>query len=93
MDNNEGVTDELCCSTLPSANPQLSIPWLEQELPSTAGPKMIVLQKLSKALKFVFLPYWIAELFKYFCETNYSGMFIRYEKRKTIRGVIWEMFL
>lgn len=43
MDNNEGVTDELCRSVLPSATPQLSMPRLEEKLPSTAGPKMTAL--------------------------------------------------
>lgn len=85
-DDNEGVTNKLCCLTQPSSPHKLSIPQLEQRLPSTAGPKMTA---LFYKLKFVFLPYWIVELFKYivfFCETNCAGMFTKYGKRNNHEG-------
>jgi len=58
-DNNEGVPDELCCSTLPSATPPAQLPLTQTETAKYSWPKndCSVFQKLSKALKFVFLPY------------------------------------
>lgn len=67
--------------------PQLSIPRLEQKLPSTAGPKMTVLfyKNLPKALKFVFLPYWIVEFSKFVTQTMQESSLDMEKKKKEIK--------